>query len=162
MHVAAVVAGFDPQSGGGHTFEQEILEALRQAAASSAHRFTVLCPEASSPALAAELSGSALGVAAVPQPGRGAEPWSVNRRSNIAGRMTVGCWWGASSASEGSESAAQISKFVNHGTWSWVLAGNGFGTASDHAVTFSVTMVSSPVTHVTLCGLGQGLTQHKS
>jgi glycosyltransferase involved in cell wall biosynthesis len=66
MHVAAVVAGFDPQSGGGHTFEQEILEALRQAAASSAHRFTVLCPEASSAALAAELSGS-LPVVGVPR-----------------------------------------------------------------------------------------------
>jgi glycosyltransferase involved in cell wall biosynthesis len=67
MHVAAVVAGFDPQSGGGHTFEREILEALHQAAASSAHRFTVLCPEASAAALTRELSGSALRVAAVPR-----------------------------------------------------------------------------------------------
>src|SRR5258708_17810458 len=67
MHVAAVVAGFDPQSGGGHTFEREILEALHQAAASSAHRFTVLCPEASAAALTKELSGSALRVAAVPR-----------------------------------------------------------------------------------------------
>jgi glycosyltransferase involved in cell wall biosynthesis len=67
MHVAAIVAGFDPQSGGGHTFEREILEALQRAAASSAHRFTVLCPEASAAALAKELSGSALGVVAVPR-----------------------------------------------------------------------------------------------
>jgi glycosyltransferase involved in cell wall biosynthesis len=67
MHIAAVVAGFDPRSGGGHTFEREILEALHQAAASSAHRFTVLCPETSAVALASELSGSALRVVAVPR-----------------------------------------------------------------------------------------------
>lgn len=67
MHVAAVVAGFDPRSGGGHTFEREILEALQKAAASSTHRFTLLCPEASAVALASELSGSALRVAAVPR-----------------------------------------------------------------------------------------------
>jgi glycosyltransferase involved in cell wall biosynthesis len=65
MHVAAVVAGFDPRSGGGHTFEREILEALRGAVASSSHRFTVLCPETSAAALEQELSGSALRVAAV-------------------------------------------------------------------------------------------------
>ena len=67
MHVAAVVAGFDPQSGGGHTFEREILAALRHAAASSAHRFTVLCPEPSAATLERELSGSPLHVAAVPR-----------------------------------------------------------------------------------------------
>ena len=67
MHVAAIVAGFDPQSGGGHTFEREILGALRPAAASSAHRFTVLCPEASAAALTKELSGSALRVVGVPR-----------------------------------------------------------------------------------------------
>jgi glycosyltransferase involved in cell wall biosynthesis len=67
MHVAAVVAGFDPQSGGGHTFEREILGALHQAAAFSVHRFTVLCPEAAAAALTQELSGSALRVAAVPR-----------------------------------------------------------------------------------------------
>jgi glycosyltransferase involved in cell wall biosynthesis len=67
MHVAAVVAGFDPQSGGGHTFEREILGALHHAAASSAHRFTVLCPEASAAALTKELAGSDLPVVAVPR-----------------------------------------------------------------------------------------------
>jgi glycosyltransferase involved in cell wall biosynthesis len=67
MRVAAVVAGFDPQAGGGHTFEREILEALREAAGSSAHRFTVLCPEASAAALARELSASALPVVGVPR-----------------------------------------------------------------------------------------------
>lgn len=67
MHIAAVVAGFDPQSGGGFTFEREILEALRQAAGSSSHRFTILCPESSVAALERELSGSPLGVAAVPR-----------------------------------------------------------------------------------------------
>jgi glycosyltransferase involved in cell wall biosynthesis len=67
MHVAAVVAGFDPQSGGGYTFEREILEALQQAAASSTHQFTVLCPESSAAALASELSSSALRVVGVPR-----------------------------------------------------------------------------------------------
>jgi glycosyltransferase involved in cell wall biosynthesis len=67
MHVAAVVAGFDPQSGGGHTFEREILEALQRVAASSTHEFTVLCPEASAAALARELAGGALRVVAVPR-----------------------------------------------------------------------------------------------
>lgn len=67
MHIAAVVAGFDPQSGGGHTFESEVLGALRLAAASSPHRFTVLCPAPSAPALERELSGSPLRVAAVPR-----------------------------------------------------------------------------------------------
>lgn len=67
MHVAAVVAGFDPQSGGGHTFEREILDALRQAAPASAHRFSVLCPEPSAAALAQELSGAGLQVRPVPR-----------------------------------------------------------------------------------------------
>ncbi|QIP01736.1 glycosyltransferase family 4 protein [Bradyrhizobium symbiodeficiens] len=67
MHVAAVVAGFDPQAGGGHTFEQEILGALRTAAPGSAHRFTVLCPASSQHALSERLLGSGLGVAGVPR-----------------------------------------------------------------------------------------------
>jgi glycosyltransferase involved in cell wall biosynthesis len=67
MHVAAVVAGFDPHAGGGYTFEREILSALQTAAGASAHQFTVLCPETSAAALAKELSGSALRVAAVPR-----------------------------------------------------------------------------------------------
>lgn len=66
MHVAAIVAGFDPQSGGGYTFEQEILEALKKAAGSSAHRFTVLCPAGSEAALSKAMLGSALKVAAIP------------------------------------------------------------------------------------------------
>ena len=66
MHVGAVIAGFDPQSGGGHTFEQEILWALKDAAPSSAHHFTVLAPSASAESLKQVLSGS-LDVAAVPQ-----------------------------------------------------------------------------------------------
>ncbi|MGJ4950103.1 glycosyltransferase [Bradyrhizobium sp. HKCCYLS20291] len=67
MHVAAVVAGFDPQAGGGHTFEQEILGALRGAVAGSAHRFTVLCPASSQQALSERLHGSGLSVAGVPR-----------------------------------------------------------------------------------------------
>ncbi|SHN82447.1 glycosyltransferase family 4 protein [Bradyrhizobium erythrophlei] len=66
MHVGAVIAGFDPQSGGGHTFEQEVLWALKDAASSSAHRFTVLAPSAAGEPLKQALSGS-LGVADVPQ-----------------------------------------------------------------------------------------------
>ena len=76
MHVAAVVAGFDPQSGGGHTFERENSRSLHQAAGLSAHRFTVLCPESSAAALADMLSGSALRVVAVPRrTGRLAAAW---------------------------------------------------------------------------------------
>jgi glycosyltransferase involved in cell wall biosynthesis len=67
MHIAAVVAGFDPQSGGGHTFEREILGALRDKAPSPAHQFTVLCPDSSVAALRQELSGSGLSVVAVPR-----------------------------------------------------------------------------------------------
>lgn len=67
MHIAAVVAGFDPQSGGGHTFEREVLKALQHAAATSAHRFTVLCPEASAASLARELSGDAVAVLGIPR-----------------------------------------------------------------------------------------------
>jgi glycosyltransferase involved in cell wall biosynthesis len=67
MHVAAVVAGFEPQSGGGHTFECEILGALKAAAASSSHRFTVLCAPASKPALSEMLMGSGIGVEYVPR-----------------------------------------------------------------------------------------------
>jgi glycosyltransferase involved in cell wall biosynthesis len=67
MHVAAVIAGFDPQSGGGYTFEQEILEALKRAAGSSEHRFTILCPPSSEVALSKAVAGSSLKVAAVPR-----------------------------------------------------------------------------------------------
>lgn len=67
MHVAAVVAGFDPQSGGGYTFEREILGALKAVAASTSHRFTVLCsPEAKS-ALSDMFAGTGIGVEAVPR-----------------------------------------------------------------------------------------------
>ncbi len=66
MHVAAVVAGFEPQSGGGHTFESEILGALKAAAASSSHRFTVLCSPDAKPALSDMLKGSGIGVESVP------------------------------------------------------------------------------------------------
>lgn len=67
MHVAAVVAGFDPQSGGGYTFEREILGALKAAAASSSHRFTVLCSPAAKPALSDTFAGTGIGVEAVPR-----------------------------------------------------------------------------------------------
>lgn len=67
MHVAAVVSGFDPQSGGGFTFEQEILTALCGAASASSHRFTVLCPEPVAAALARELPRGTLPVAGVPR-----------------------------------------------------------------------------------------------
>ena len=67
MHVAAVVAGFDPQSGGGYTFEREILGALKAAAASSSHRFTVLCSLAAKPALSDMFAGGDIGVEAVPR-----------------------------------------------------------------------------------------------
>jgi len=66
MHVATVVAGFEPSSGGGHTFEQEILGALKAAAASSSHRFTVLCSSAAKPALSDMLAESGIGVEPVP------------------------------------------------------------------------------------------------
>lgn len=66
MHVAAVVAGFEPQSGGGHTFESEILAALKAAAASS-HRFTVLCSPEAKPTLSNMLAGSGIGVESVPR-----------------------------------------------------------------------------------------------
>ncbi len=66
MHVAAVVAGFDPQSGGGHTFEQEVLGALQVAAPSSSHRFTVFAPAPFAAALAQTLLGR-LDVAPVPR-----------------------------------------------------------------------------------------------
>ncbi|MCX7309940.1 MAG: hypothetical protein NTZ72_19165, partial [Afipia sp.] len=66
MHVAAVVAGFDAQAGGGHTFENEVLGALKAAAASSQHRFTVLCQPDSKSALTEMLAGSGIGIEAVP------------------------------------------------------------------------------------------------
>lgn len=67
MHVAAVVAGFDPQSGGGYTFEREILGALKAAAASSPHRFTVLCSAAAKPVLSDMFAGSGISAEAVPR-----------------------------------------------------------------------------------------------
>jgi glycosyltransferase involved in cell wall biosynthesis len=67
MHVAAVVAGFEPKSGGGYTFEREILGALKAAAASSSHRFTVLCSPSAKPALSEMLMGSGVSVEDIPR-----------------------------------------------------------------------------------------------
>ena len=67
MHVAAVVTGFEAQAGGGHTFENEILGALKAAAASSQHRFTVLCRPDSKLALSEMLAGSGIAVETVPR-----------------------------------------------------------------------------------------------
>lgn len=67
MHIAAVLAGFDPESGGGHTFEREILAALKRAAPSSPHTFTLLCPPGAYDALVKDVAGTGLKVASVPK-----------------------------------------------------------------------------------------------
>ncbi len=69
MHVGAVVAGFDPQSGGGYTFEREILAALSTRTLSSSHRFTILCPPSSEQALRAATAGTGLDVTPVARGG---------------------------------------------------------------------------------------------
>lgn len=67
MRVAVVVAQLDPKSGGGFTFEQEILHALKGVASQSRHEFTVLVPEQSVDSVAASLAGSGLSVRGVPR-----------------------------------------------------------------------------------------------
>jgi len=67
MHVAAVIANFDPESGGAYTFEGEILSSLKAAAERSNHRFTVLCAEQALQPVSNALRGSRLNVSAVPR-----------------------------------------------------------------------------------------------
>jgi glycosyltransferase involved in cell wall biosynthesis len=67
MHVGVVVAGFEPESGGGFTFENEILAALAALARSAKHRFTLLCPPAALPHLEIFVTGSGVSVAAAPR-----------------------------------------------------------------------------------------------
>ena len=65
MHIGAVVAGFDPQSGGGFTFEREILGALISQAATSTHRFTILCQRDAESQLRQAVAGTGIQVAIV-------------------------------------------------------------------------------------------------
>ncbi|MBX9592547.1 MAG: glycosyltransferase family 4 protein [Hyphomonadaceae bacterium] len=67
VHVGAVLAGFGAESGGGYTFEREILTALSVQAGASDHRFTVLCPQPAEEALRAVTAGTRLGVASIPR-----------------------------------------------------------------------------------------------
>lgn len=69
MHVGAVVAGFDPQSGGGYTFEREILGALIAQATTSSHRFTILCPPNAGSYLRQAVAGTRIDVAPVAKRG---------------------------------------------------------------------------------------------
>lgn len=65
MHVGAVVAGFAPQSGGGFTFEREILGAIAAHAPGSQHKFTVLCPAGTEDSVRQAVAQSALGVVGI-------------------------------------------------------------------------------------------------
>jgi glycosyltransferase involved in cell wall biosynthesis len=67
MHVGVVITGFEPESGGGFTFENEILTALAALAKSAKHRFTLLCPPAALSHLENFLAGSGIAVAAAPR-----------------------------------------------------------------------------------------------
>jgi glycosyltransferase involved in cell wall biosynthesis len=51
MKVGAYVAGYEPEAGGGHTFETEILDALAEAAPRSRHTFALLAPGTAAKAL---------------------------------------------------------------------------------------------------------------
>jgi glycosyltransferase involved in cell wall biosynthesis len=67
MRIAAYCAGYEPEAGGGYTFESEVLEALLLVAGGkSGMDFVLLCPEANAKALGAHVAGSALAVRAVP------------------------------------------------------------------------------------------------
>lgn len=65
MHVGAVVAEFDPRSGGGYTFEREVLGALIEKAPASSHRFTIICPPAAVDNVRRAVAGSGIDVASV-------------------------------------------------------------------------------------------------
>ena len=63
MRIAAYCAGYEPEAGGGYTFETEVLEALlRVAGAKPGPDFVLLCPEANAEALSAHVAGSGVGV----------------------------------------------------------------------------------------------------
>ncbi len=66
MHVGAVLAGFDPQSGGGFTYEDELLKALVANAHETRHKFTVFSSSGVSKALEREVAGSPVGLVEVP------------------------------------------------------------------------------------------------
>ncbi len=66
MRIAAYCAGYEPEAGGGYTFETEVLEALLKVARNKPGLdFVLLCPEANAQALAARVAGSGVSVRAV-------------------------------------------------------------------------------------------------
>ena len=66
MRIAAYCAGYEPEAGGGYTFESEVLEALLQVAGTKPGMdFVLLCPEANAKALGTHVAGSGLAVRAV-------------------------------------------------------------------------------------------------
>jgi len=63
MRVAAYCAGYEPEAGGGYTFETEVLEALLKVAGGKPGiEFVLLCPEANAQALGTRVTGSGLTV----------------------------------------------------------------------------------------------------
>lgn len=66
MRIGVVVAQASATNGGGFTFEQEVLHALKEVVGKAAHEFVVLAPQAIAQSVAAGLAGSGLPVHTVP------------------------------------------------------------------------------------------------
>lgn len=62
MRVGAFVAGYTPESGGGHTFETDILEGLLASTRETSHRFCLLTASAAVKPLRRRLAGSGMEV----------------------------------------------------------------------------------------------------
>jgi glycosyltransferase involved in cell wall biosynthesis len=62
MRIAAYISGYQPEAGGGYTFETDILDALLDIAAQSTLDLVLLCPAPHAGALAQRLTGTGIAV----------------------------------------------------------------------------------------------------
>lgn len=66
MRVGVYVAGYAPESGGGYTFERDVLRGLFDLYRESRHSFTILCPSGSSAVVEGDAQSAGLNVSPVP------------------------------------------------------------------------------------------------
>jgi glycosyltransferase involved in cell wall biosynthesis len=67
MRVGVYVAGYAPESGGGYTFERDILMGLLDLHRESKHTFSILCPARSSTQVQRDVQSTGLTVSSVPE-----------------------------------------------------------------------------------------------
>lgn len=104
MRVGVYIAGYEPEAGGGYTFERDILEALLDHHQESNHSFVILCPSRSSATVQCDVRSAGLTVVQV------SESTGLMRVISAAGREVsfLRAHWRRSSRLDRSAASASV------------------------------------------------------